>query len=184
MDERKLAERIRRKRRGALEQAVEQFTPYVSTVILRTLSGRACREDVEELTADVFLALWTHAETLDPTQGLRPWMAAVARNKATDWLRANRPCDPLPEDTQDSAEGPEERAERREWSARLWAAVDALPEPDRSLFFRYYYEEEKLKEIARDLGLSPGAAKQRLYRGRKTLKAALLDELGEEVKEG
>ena len=34
--------------------------------MVRVLAGRGAREDVEELTADVFLALWAHAGELDP----------------------------------------------------------------------------------------------------------------------
>ena len=173
MDERMFIKKLNRGSRSALDQAIERYTPYVSAVILRALAGRACREDVEELCADVFTALWFHAGELDPEQGLRPWLAAVARNKATDWLRRQRPATPIPEDAPDPAPGPEELAQRRERSARLWAAVDALGEPDRTLFVRYYYEEEKLKTIAAELGLSQTAAKQRLFRGRKALRAAL-----------
>lgn len=173
MDERALVKKLNRGSRSALNTAVERFTPYVSAVILRPLAGRACREDVEELCADVFVALWTHADTLDPEQGLRPWLAAVARNKATDRLRRSRPGVPIPEDAPDPSPGPEELAQRRDQSARLWAAVDALEEPDRTLFLRYYYEEDKLKTIAAELGLSETAAKQRLFRGRKALKAVL-----------
>ncbi len=173
MDERTLIQKLNRHSRGALDQAVSRYTPYVSAVLLRALAGRACREDVEELCADVFVALWTHADTLDPEQGLRPWLAAVARNKATDRLRRSRPGVPIPEDAPDPSPGPEELAQRRDQSARLWAAVDALEEPDRTLFLRYYYEEDKLKTIAAELGLSETAAKQRLFRGRKALKAVL-----------
>ncbi len=173
MDERTLIQKLNRHSRGALDQAVSRYTPYVSAVLLRALAGRACREDVEELCADVFVALWTHADTLDPEQGLRPWLAAVARNKATDRLRRSHPGVPIPEDAPDPSPGPEELAQRRDQSARLWAAVDALEEPDRTLFLRYYYEEDKLKTIAAELGLSETAAKQRLFRGRKALKAVL-----------
>ena len=173
MDERKLVQKLNRHSRGALDQAVSRYTPYVGAVLLRALAGRACREDVEELCTDVFVALWAHADTLDPEQGLRPWLAAVARNKATDWLRRSRPGVPIPEDAPDPSPGPEELAQRRDQSARLWAAVDALDEPDRTLFLRYYYEEDKLKTIAAELGLSETAAKQRLFRGRKALRAAL-----------
>jgi RNA polymerase sigma factor (sigma-70 family) len=173
MDERALVKKLNRGSRSALDTAVERFTPYVSAVILRPLAGRACREDVEELCADVFVALWSHAHQLDPEQGLRPWLAAVARNKAADWLRRCRPADPIPDNAPDPSPGPEELAQRREQSARLWAAVDALEEPDRTLFLRYYYEGDKLKTVAAELGLSQTAAKQRLFRGRKTLKAAL-----------
>lgn len=173
MDERMFIKKLNRGSRSALDQAIQRYTPYVSAVILRALAGRACREDVEELCADVFVALWTHAGQIDPDQGVRPWLAAVARNRATDWLRRQRPAAPIPEDAPDPAPGPEELAQRRERSARLWAAVDALGEPDRTLFMRYYYEEDKLKTIAAELGLSQTAAKQRLFRGRKALRAAL-----------
>lgn len=173
MDERALVKKLNRGSRSALDTAVKRFTPYVSAVILRALAGRAFQEDVEELCADVFVALWANAPGLDPEQGLRPWLAAVARNKATDWLRRCRPTAPIPDNAPDPAPGPEELAQRREQSARLWAAVDGLGEPDRTLFLRYYYEGDKLKTIAAELGLSQTAAKQRLFRGRKALKAAL-----------
>lgn len=155
---------------------MSHYTAYVSAVILRTLAGRACREDMEELCADVFVALWTHADTLNPEQGVRPWLGTVAKNKAIDWLRRQRPGDPIPENVPDPSPGPEELAQRREQSARLWAAVDALDEPDRTLFIRYYYENGKLKTIAAELGLTQTAAKQRLFRGRKALKIALQEE--------
>lgn len=173
MDERTLAKKLRRKRRGALEQAVEYYTPYVSAAILRTLSGRACREDVEELTAEVFLTLWTRAETLDPKQDLRTWLSAEAQNRASAWS-----IQPEEDGTA------QDRTERRMWSARVWAAMETLPELDRRLLFRYYYEGDDLKTIARDLTLTQDAAEERLTQGRGRLKAALLDETKEGVTKG
>ena len=125
--------------------------------MVRVLAGQGAREDVEELTADVFLALWAHAGELNPEQGLRPWLGAVARNRAADWLRTHKEAAPLPEDA--AAPGgadPQAEAERREWAARLWDAVEGLDE-----------------DIARALGLTQTAAKQRLFRGRKTLRDTL-----------
>ena len=55
MNESKLVKKLNRHSRSALDQAVGRYTPYVSAIILRTLAGRACREDVEELCADVFV---------------------------------------------------------------------------------------------------------------------------------
>ena len=176
MDERALARKIRQDSRLALEQAIGRFTPYVSAVAVRMLAGRGSREDVEELTADVFLALWAHAGELEPEQGLRPWLGAVARNKAADWLRTHREAPPLPEEAlPGGGSDPQAEAERHEWAARLWQAVDGLEEPDRTLFLRYYYEGDKLKDVARSLGLTQTAAKQRLFRGRKLLRARLTE---------
>ena len=176
MDEAALVRKLNRHSRAALERAVVQFTPYVGAVLWGVLEGRACREDLEELSADVFLTLWAHREELDPTHGLRPWLGTVARNKAKDWLRRRRETllldETLPVDRQDT---PEEIAQQRDQAARLWAAVDGLGEPDRTLFFRYYYQGDKLKDVARDLGLNSSTAKQRLFRGRQKLKQQLME---------
>lgn len=172
MDEKKLAGQLKKRSRTALERAVVLFTPYVSTVAWRALGERAGREDLEEIVADVFLALWEHAPRLDPAQGLRPWLAAVARNKAVDRLRRPAPL-PLDELAPSPEDGPEAQVEEQDEAQRLWRAVEDLGEPDATLFLRHYYYGEKLSDIAKDLGLSLGAAKTRLARGRKKLKDLL-----------
>ena len=171
--------------RRALDQAVERFTPYVSAAAWRVLApSAATREDLEEVVANVFLALWTHAAEVDPAR-LKAWLGAVARNKAVDRLRALAPAVPLREDDEDSTPGPEEQALMREQACRLYAAVEAMEEPDRSLFLRHYYEGEKVKDAARALGLSTSAAKTRLHRGRKWLKEQLTEgETAYETKSG
>lgn len=177
MEDRKLIARLRKKSRSALGQAIRQYTPYVSVVVWRALAGSAAAtEDVEEVVSDVFLALWSHAGELDPDRELRPWLAAVAHNKAVDLLRrlpaASVPLselDPAPTPT------PEEAAEQRDWAERLWQAVDAMEEPDHTLFLRHYYYGDKLKDVARDLGLNLSTAKSRLLRGRQALKQQLTE---------
>lgn len=175
MNEVKLIRQLQRQDRWALDQVIKAFTPYVSTVIWRTLIGSAAtREDIEEAVADVFLALWTHTEALDPSQGLRPWLSTVARNKATDVLRRLRPTAPLEEGQPSPAAGPAEEIEQLERAERLWQAVADLDEPDRTLFLRHYYEGEKLKNVASDLDMNLSTAKTRLARGRKKLKYILI----------
>ncbi len=173
MDEAKLAKRLAAGDRRALDRAMEYYTPYVSAVVWRALGPGAPREDVEDVVADAFLALWEHAGGLEPGRGVKAYLAAIARNRAADYLRAPAPPLPLSEAEGSPNPGPEEEAERREFAQRLWGAVDALPEPDRSLVFRYYYEEQRLKDIAAALGLSAPAAKVRLYRARRALKLQL-----------
>lgn len=54
--EKKIVKGLRRGELSALEELMDCYTPYVSSVISRILRGR--QPDVEELTADVFLAVW------------------------------------------------------------------------------------------------------------------------------
>ena len=65
------------------------------------------------------------------------------------------------------------QTEERETQEILWRLVDHLEEPERTLFFRYYYEGEKLKAIAADLGMNLSTAKTKLRRGRLLLREQL-----------
>ena len=65
-------------------------------------------------------------------------------------------------------------------SKLLGGAVDGLDEPERTLFFRYYYEGERLKTIAGELGLNLSTVKTKLARGRKRLREQLRETGGEE----
>lgn len=175
MNEKKLAQKLKRGDRLALNRAMDAYTGYLSAVAWRALGPAAAPEDVEEVVSDAFLALWSHRDGLDPEQGLKSWLAAVARNRAIDRMRAAPPS-PLPLEEAVTAGGstPEEELERRLFADALRRAVEALPPPDDQLILRFYYEEEKLKDIALDLGLSVPAAKSRLCRARRKLKEILI----------
>ena len=66
MTEEQLIKSLARGDPPALETLIDRYTPYVSAVISRILRGR--QADVEELTADVFLAAWEQADDLRPGQ--------------------------------------------------------------------------------------------------------------------
>lgn len=171
MNEVRLARRLRRGDRLALNQAMEIYTPYLSAVVWRAMGPGALPEDVEEIISDAFLSLWRNRDRLEPEQGVKSWLAAIARNKAIDRLRAAPPS-PLPLDEMKAHSGlrPDEEVERQIFAAALRREVEALEPPDSELVLRFYYEEEKLKDIAKDLGLSVPAAKTRLCRARQKLK--------------
>lgn len=175
MNEKKLAQKLRRGDRLALDRTMDAFTGYLSAVVWRTLGPAATPEDVEEVVSDAFLTLWTRRDSLDPEQGLRSWLAAVARNRAIDRMRTAPPS-PLPLEEAGAAgdSTPEEELERRMFADALRRAVEALPPPDDQLVLRFYYEEERLTDIAGDLGLSVPAAKSRLCRARRKLKEILI----------
>lgn len=159
----------------ALNRIMDRFTPYLSTVVWNVMGSAASLQDVEEVVSDAYVSLWTHRDTLDPAQGVKSWLAAAARNRAIDRMRASPPP-PLPLEDSEPAGGTslEEELERRVFAEALLHAVEALPPPDNELVFRFYYEEERLKDIARDLGISVPAAKSRLCRARQKLKAILI----------
>ena len=177
LDEKELLRRIRKGDTDALQQIIDGYSGYVYAIVKNIIQPPLQPEDIEEVVSDVFLRLWEKAETVDADR-LRSWLAAVTRNRAKDKLRALHLSLPLEEDVLDCAvEGPEEDALRREAGRIARDAVESLPEPDRSIFLRFYYLYQKTGDIATALHMKPAAVRARLSRGRERLKA-MLEERG------
>ena len=173
MDDANLISRLQKGDAGALEKAIRHYTPYVSAAAYRVMGASMAREDLEEVVSDVFVSLWRHAGRLDPSKGaLRSWLGVTAQNAAKNKLRARAATVPLEEETP-ASDSPAAQAEQSDEAQRLWRAVEALGEPDATLFFRYYYEGETLRDIARALGMNLSTVKTRLARGRKLLRDRL-----------
>ena len=127
-----LAKKLRQGSRLALERAIDRFTPYVSAVVVRVLAGQGAREDVEELTADVFLALWAHAGELNPEQGLRPWLGTVAQDRAWTRLRTHEARAPPARGRPAPPAAPDPgRGGAAEWAAG-WQDSGGLDRPNRT----------------------------------------------------
>lgn len=174
MEEKRLLRRLRRGDTAALKEIILRYTPYVSAVIRNQLGGLCQTEDVEELCANVFFALWRQRDTLK-TDHLRGWLGTVARNQARDLLRRLPPTSAAEEDTiLISGDDLEDEALRKEQSRLVREAVFAMGQPDREIFLRHYFYNQKCREIAGVLNMSEEAVKGRLKRGRTKLRETIL----------
>lgn len=128
---------------------------------------------LDDAVADVFVVAWRKIADLPPDDEVLPWLYGVAyRVVCHEWRRAGRAerlrrrCStsgigPDP----DPGEGTVER-ERRELVAR---AAGGLSETDREILRLTLWEELSLAGAAVVLGITPNAAKQRVYRARRHL---------------
>ena len=57
-EEEKLLMRLKNRKRNAIDEAIEVYTPYLSTVLYNMLGNRLPKEDIEEILSDVFVTLW------------------------------------------------------------------------------------------------------------------------------
>ncbi len=175
MNEGRMLRRIRGGDSEALGAAIEQYAAYVAAIARNIVEPPLQPEDVEEISADVFLRLWRNASDVQEGR-LKAWLAAVTRNCARDRLRRARLPEPLAEDCLEiSFPGPEDGLVRAELRQLARAAVESLPEPDRGIFMRYYYLCQKTDEIAAALGMNPATVRTRLARGRDKLRAFLIE---------
>ena len=171
MTEKQLIKSIARGELPALEELMDQYTPYVSSVIARILRGR--QADVEELTADVFLAAWDNRDKLRPGQ-VKGYLGAIARNRAFNLLRADKESLPLEDDVLLlESDGPDRELYKKETARIVNQALGQLDKPRRELFVRHYYYGQTVQEAALAMGVNLSTAKTWLRRGRETLKTIL-----------
>ena len=129
LSEKELIKSLRRGDLSALEDLIDRYTPYISSIISRILRG--CQADVEELTADVFLAAWDNRDKLRSGQ-VKGYLGAIARNRAFNLLRSHCESLPLEDDVLIlETDGPDKELDRKETARVVNKALSQLDRPGR-----------------------------------------------------
>ena len=153
-----------------LRWAMRDYAALVRVIARRILPGQD--RDIEECTADVFVALWRNASRLETADiPVRAWLIVTARNTAINRYRSLQRHNTLPLTTELAEIIADLPAEPNGDAAdELAALVAALEPPDREIFLRKYYLMQPGKEIAAALHLNVATVNTRLSRGRDRLR--------------
>lgn len=85
-DLQELVARMKRRDTKALEEIYNRYGKLVFSVILRIVRDTGLAED---LTQEAFLRAWNRVQAFDEERGkFGPWLIAVARNRAIDYVRS------------------------------------------------------------------------------------------------
>lgn len=168
-------------------------------------------QTAEEIVQETFLALWNRAETFDPSMGAAAaWLRSIGRHRVVDRLRAvargprlvafselafdddDANADALeltlaggePAGAGQAAIGPEASLLAADVRERVQAALETMPEHERTVIELAYHDELSQSEIAERLGWPLGTVKTRTRRALRALRAALGEELEEAVTAG
>ncbi|MBQ8725052.1 MAG: sigma-70 family RNA polymerase sigma factor [Oscillospiraceae bacterium] len=173
MNEAKLIAKLKKKNIGALERVIEIYTPYVSTIIRNALRGYISHEDLEELTADSFVALWEHAEDIR-SEHLSGYIAQIAKSKAYNYMRKNIVLSESIEDVVIASDvNVEDEAEQQELSELLSKLLSELSDKEREIMLRFYYYRQTVSEISQEMDMNVSTVKTKLSRCRKKLRQKL-----------
>ena len=157
----------------ALEWFIDRYGNYVGTIVNSVLQNCMSREDVEEVTADVFVTMWKCSKKLYPLN-LKGYLSRVARSLALRKFREQSQDLPLEEDIlmfeEDSLIEKLDQAER---DRRVREAVLSMEQPDQEIFLRHYYYCQSIAVIAEKMKMNPSTIKTRLRRGREKLRRHL-----------
>src|SRR6185369_14145622 len=121
--------------------------------------------DARDITAETFARVWTSAE--EPrTDSVKAYLFTIARNlHRKQWRRTSR-LEELDEAMPDAKDSPDQAAEKMDEFRAAFAAVQSLPEIDRTVLLLRAQDELSYEEIAAITGLSVTAAKVKVFRAR------------------
>ena len=143
---------------------------YIDTVFRIAFNYTGSVSDAEDVTQNVFLALWRQKKPFEGDDHIRHWLIRVAVNESKKLLRS--PWRRHISFEEYAAALPDVTSESRE----ILAAVMALPRKYRLPIYLYYYEEYTTQEIADLLRLPKGTVCTHLKRGRELLKLELQED--------
>lgn len=173
MDDR-LIEAMQAGDESALSTVIDRYTAYVGTIVWNIVGGRLNEADAKEILSDTFYTLWKNRKKLQQGK-LKAYLGRIARNKALDALRKAKQILSLDDLIGISIAGPEEDIAKAEECAALQSALCSLPEPDYTIFIRYYYCYQKTGEIAEIMDLNVNTIQAKLRRGRETMRKILVE---------
>ncbi|HTZ21878.1 MAG TPA: sigma-70 family RNA polymerase sigma factor [Opitutaceae bacterium] len=133
--------------------------------------------EAREITTETFARVWT-APGEPRTESVKAYLFTIARNLHRQQWRHTSRHEALDEAMADVAVAPDEAAANHDEFQRTLAALQTLPETDRTLLLLRAEEDLSYEDIAAATGLSVTAAKVRVFRARAKLAAILHTEKG------
>src|SRR5437667_8847189 len=174
----KIARGLRERDMELLADLVERCQHRLVRYLLY-LTGR--REYAEDLAQETWIRVLQRGSQYNARQRFDPWLFAIARNLAIDYLGKNRKAVAtvsLPNDRDamlllpSSDPSPFEAAARSEDAMRLAGRLQILPPLYREALLLRFQEDLSLAEMALVLGAATTTVTCRFYRGLAALRSA------------
>lgn len=125
----------------------------------------------EDLVQDAFMKAWLYIKNGGEIEKISPFMYRTVRNICLSYLRDRQ-------EMLDESNIPEVREEAIDTSfrdARIWRAIDGLPEKCREVFLMSKRDGLANEEIAEELGISIKTVKNQMTKAFSRLREALSD---------
>lgn len=150
----------------------EQHFHRVYAYVARRVRERA---EVQDLTAHVFQQALANLDKFKWRGApFSSWLFRIAANAIADQAR-RRSLELEHNNNVVTETAPAIDLEQVERKARMFRAVEQLPEDQRRVVMMRFAGEKSIREIAQELGRTEGAIKQLQFRGLETLRARLND---------
>ncbi len=125
--------------------------------------------DAQDALQSTFAAAYAALTRCEKDIVLRPWLFRIAHNESISLLRRRRPCEELPEITDDASGTLQERLEQRQQLEFLITDLRELPDQQRGALLMRELSGLPYEEIATALSTSTGSIKRAIFDARHAL---------------
>ena len=180
-DDRNLAERLKRREPSVMGELYDRYGKLAFSLIYRIVRDIGVAED---LVQETFLRVWNRSQGFDAERGaLGPWLLAVARNRAIDYVRSSGGRMSRGALELEAAEHPgvfvnfEAEVLSQDRARRVRGALGRLNENQRHVIELAYFGGLSQSEMAERMGQPLGTVKTWVRTALKNLR----EELGEKA---
>lgn len=156
---------ISKKEQQKIECFVKIVQEYKTAMFRLAFSIVLSKEDAEDVVSEAVLKAYSHLKDLRHVKKMKSWIFQIIVNESKNCLKKRNQMQ-FYEEMDYGSQQDEENSD-------LFEFVCQLEERFREVIILYYFEEFKVKEIARILGITEGTVKSRLSRARLKLKRYL-----------
>lgn len=153
------------------------YERYADRLYRYALARTRSSEVAEDIAGDTLTAVIEQLTTFDPRRGsFAAWLFTIANRRVIDHYRQQQHLrKALDRQQHEPQHAPDtlDTIVSQDEAARLYAALETLPEAERELVLLRYSAGLNSREIAEVLGIAGGAVRMRLSRARQQLAAQL-----------
>lgn len=158
-----------------LGKIVDDYTPYIKSVINNMVNDNLSEEDKEEIITDTFFILWKRSNEEYEIKLLKPYLAGIAKNLTKQKLRKKQKIVDISQyENNEEYSYTETYIEERKDIDKLLRKINKLKERDKQIIKMYYYLEKSIKDIAKELNMTETNVKTKLHRIRKKIRREMV----------
>lgn len=183
MEKREIAQLVEKSRQGdndafgKLYQLTEKQAYFIALRIAKN------EDDALDILQDCYIKAMQKMDTLENPENFVAWFNQIVSNTSKNYVVKSKPM--LFRDDEDEAAvmdfqaddsldaKPDDSLDTDETRAFIRELVDELPEDKRMCVLMFYFQNMGTAEIAKELGISEGTVKTRLYHSRDKIKQSI-----------
>jgi RNA polymerase sigma-70 factor (ECF subfamily) len=175
-DDNELVENLRKGDVEAFDLVYEKYAQKLYAFSLKYLKSV---EETEELVQSVFLKVWENQQNLKKETSFKSYLFTIAYNEICNLFRRRKYQQKFAAETttenREASDVTEDQIDYQSVLQQVEMIIARLPEKQKLIFMKSRMEGKSTKEIASELGLSPGTVDNYISEALKFIRSSLKD---------